>query len=247
MDIRVLSIGTLSAHPLWGERSPVRTGHATTTLVRAGDAVIVVDPGLPDQVIAARLSERAGIKPDKVTHVFLTSFNPECRRGLGLFEHAPWLISEAERESIGVPLVQSLSRVAQSIEEARAAGEDAHEDQAAMVEMLQRDIGVLQRTTAASDSIAPGVDLFPLPGVSAGMCGLLIAEPTSTTLICGDAVPTREHMERGQVLGGAHDREQAMTSLGEALEIADILVLGRDNAMPAPSTRSRHFTGRQNI
>lgn len=235
MDIRVLSIGTLSAHPLWNERTSVRTGHATTTLIRTGDATILVDPGLPDQVIAARLNERAGIGPDKVTHVFLTSFNPECRRGLGLFDHAPWLISEAERESIGVPLVQSLARIAQSIEEAKAAGEDAHEDQTAMLEMLQRDIQVLQRTTAAPDSLAPGVDLFPLPGVSAGMCGLLISEATRTTLISGDAVPTREHMDKAQVLGGAHDREQAMASLSEALEIADVLIPGRDNTLLVPS------------
>jgi glyoxylase-like metal-dependent hydrolase (beta-lactamase superfamily II) len=237
MDIRVLSIGTLSAHPLWGERTNVRTGHATTTLIRTGDAVILVDPGLPDQVIKARLSERAGIGPDKVTHVFLTSFNPECRRGLGLFDHAPWLISEAERESIGVPLVQSLSRVMQSIEEAKAAGEEAHEDQTSMVEMLQRDIAVLQRTSAAPDTLAPGVDLFPLPGVSAGMCGVLISEATRTTLISGDAVPTREHMHRGQVLGGAHDREQAIASLQEALEIADVLIPGRDNLQIVPNTR----------
>ena len=60
MDVRVISIGALAAHPLWDEREPARTGHATTSLIRTGKRVIVVDPGLPGAVLAARLSERAG-------------------------------------------------------------------------------------------------------------------------------------------------------------------------------------------
>src|SRR5829696_5319026 len=92
MDIRIISIGALSAHPLRGERAPVRNGHATTTLISAAKRRILVDPGLPAQVLAARLEERAGVKPSDITHVFLTSFNPETRRGLagGAFEDAQW-------------------------------------------------------------------------------------------------------------------------------------------------------------
>jgi hypothetical protein len=44
MDFRIISIGTLAQHPLWGERTPVRTGHATTTLVRSGDRFILSIP-----------------------------------------------------------------------------------------------------------------------------------------------------------------------------------------------------------
>jgi hypothetical protein len=69
MDVRVISIGTLSVHPLWGERTPVRTGHATTTLVRTGGKVILVDPSLPAQVLEARLAERANVKPEQITDV----------------------------------------------------------------------------------------------------------------------------------------------------------------------------------
>jgi glyoxylase-like metal-dependent hydrolase (beta-lactamase superfamily II) len=85
MDLRVISIGALASHPLWGEKTAVRTGHGTTTLIRTGNKCIVIDPGLPDQVMVARLAERAGIKPSQVTHVFLTSFNPELRRGIMAF------------------------------------------------------------------------------------------------------------------------------------------------------------------
>lgn len=59
---------------LWGERQAVRTGHATTTLVVEGEMKLLIDPGLPGTVIAARLAERANLSPADITHVFLTSF-----------------------------------------------------------------------------------------------------------------------------------------------------------------------------
>jgi hypothetical protein len=82
VDYRIVSIGTLAAHPLWNERADVRTGHATTTLVSSGESNIIVDPSLPPQVLVARLSEVSLIKPEEITDVFLTSFEPERRRGL---------------------------------------------------------------------------------------------------------------------------------------------------------------------
>lgn len=237
LEIRVISIGALGAHPLWNERNPVRTGHSTTTLIRSGDAVILVDPGLPAPALKARLGERAGIGPEAVTHVFLTSFTPEARRGVELFDRAKWLISEQERESVGVPIAQSLTRLAQTREEAKIAGEEFHDDQQSMLEILQRDIAVLSRFQAAEDSIAKDVDLFPLPGYSAGTCGLLISEPARTTLICGDAIPTSEHIEQGKVLPACADREQAQESFKEAIEIADVLIPGRDNLVINPTKR----------
>lgn len=239
LDFRIISIGALGAHPLWNERTPVRTGHTTTTLIRSGDAIIIVDPGLPTPALKARLGERAGITPDKVTHVFLTSFHPEARRGITLFEHADWLLSEQERETVGVPIAQSLGRLAETAEVAKQTGEPMHEDQQTMLEVLQRDITVLARTQAAPDSLANNVDLFPLPGYSPGTCGLLLAGSTHTTLVCGDAVPTSEHLEQGKVLPGCADREQALRSFGEAIEIADLLIPGRDNLLINPTGTPR--------
>ncbi len=45
---------------------------------------------------------------------------------------------------------------------------------------------------------------------------------------------TSEHLEQGQVLASSWNREQALESFKEAIEIADVLVLGRDNAIPNP-------------
>lgn len=48
----VVSIGALSFNRLWGEGVPVRTAHATTTLVKTGKRVILVDPSLPVAALA---------------------------------------------------------------------------------------------------------------------------------------------------------------------------------------------------
>lgn len=218
LDVRVISIGALAAHPLWNERGAIRTGHATTTLIRAGRRAMLVDPGLPAQALGARLHERSGLRPEQITDVFLTTFKPETMRGLGAFESADWWVYGAEREGVGVPLATELRR----------AHEEGETDLAAA---LERDVAVLQRCQAAPDKLLDRVDLFPLAGVSPGACGLLIPEAQTTTLICGDAVATVEHAERGQALPPCADLEQAKASLMEALEIADILIPGRDNVM----------------
>ncbi len=231
MDIRVISIGALSVNHLWNERDPKRTGHATTTLIRAGKATILVDPGLPAPALKARLGERVNLEPKDITHVFLTSFAPECRRAIGLFDQAEWLISEGERESVGVPLAQSLHRLAQTREDLDSAGEDLQDDQKAMLEILRQDVAVLARCKPAPDALAHGVDLFPMPGVTQGLCGLLLSEPSRTTLVCGDAIPTQDYLEQGKVLPTCWNREKAQESFQEGVEIADLLILGRDNAV----------------
>jgi len=221
MDFRIISIGTLAANPLWSEKGAVRSGHATTTLIRSGDKVIVVDPGLPAQIIAARLRERAGIGPESVTHVFLTSFTHENSRGILAFEHATWWVSGPEREGVGVPMIGELQAAA-------AAGDEE------LKTRLELDVAVLRRCEAAPERLAEGIDLFPLPGVTPGLTGLLLPGRISTTLICGDAAPTIEHLERGMVISSAIDVQRARESLAEAVEIADYLVLGRDNMVPNP-------------
>lgn len=235
LDFRIISIGTLSAHPLWDERQPVRTGHATTTLIRSGDMTIIVDPGLPAPALKARLHERSGLTPERVTHVYLTSFHPEARRGIELFPHADWLISEREREAVGVPIAQSLARLAESQELAKQAGESFHEDQQVTLEVLQRDIAILARTQASPDALSDDIDLFPLPGYSPGSCGLLLKRSIDTVLVCGDAIATSEHLEQGKVLPGCADRKQAMESFKEAIEIADLIIPGRDNLLVNPT------------
>lgn len=221
LDYRVISIGTLSRHPLWEEAQPVRTAHATTTLVRTGDRTILVDPALPTQVLEARLNERAGIGADEVTDVFLTNFRPAHRGGLERFEKAKWWISETEREAIGVGLVQQFEQ----------------QEEESVQELLRNEIALLQRCQAAPDKLAEQVDLFPLPGFTPGTCGLLLALAGATVLIAGDAVATADHMVAGRVLEGSYDLALARQSLAEAVEIADLIIPGHDNLVANPTRR----------
>ena len=57
------------------------------------------------------------------------------------------------------------------------------------------------------------------------------------TLITGDAIPTIEHLEAGRVLQDAADVDRARESFAEAIEIADMFVLGRDNVAINPMRR----------
>lgn len=221
MNLRIISIGALAMHELWPRQAAVRTAHATTTLIESGDRRILIDPGLPPQVIAARLGERAGLEPTDITDVFLTCFRPEQRRGLTGLPDARWLIAEAERERVGHALLE------------RFASESDQDTRT----LLQQDIALLKRCTAAPDQLARGVDLFPLPGYTPGTCGLLLSFPRITTLIAGPAVATCEHLEHGRVLRGAMDIEQAQESLLEAMEIADQIIPGYDNILVNPGRR----------
>lgn len=222
MDYRVISIGTLTTHELWENDTQPRTPHATTTLIRSGKAAILVDPGLPGPVIAARLKERSGLDASAITHVFLTNFMLDHRWGLAAFEQAQWWIHEPEREFVGRQLVERFQ----------------HEQDPQAKELLKQEIAVLKRCQPAPDRLAPQVDLFPLPGYTPGTCGLLLSHANYTTLVAGDAVATTEHLEQGRALKGCYDPDQARESFVEAVEIADVLIPGHDNLLLNPTRRA---------
>ena len=222
--VRVISLGTLAANPLWGERGAVRPPHATTSLIVAGKVKILVDPSLPAQALLPRLAERAGIASSEITHVFLTCLNPIHRRGIIAFEHAQWLVCEREREAIGIQLIAS-------IKDAHAAGDED------LVRTIAQEVALVERTVAAPDKLAQGVDLFPLPGVTPGLAGLLLPGAGATTLVAGDAVVTVEHLAAGQVISPCYDLEAAHESFKEAVEIADWIVCGRDNIVANQTRR----------
>lgn len=219
--VDIISIGTLERNRLWNESQPVRTAHATTSLVRAGKMTLLVDPGLPPQILAARLAERVNLTPDDVTDVFLTNFTVAHRGGLAAFEQARLHLWEPE-------LAHARRQAEELLEGPNATDDD--ELRAAAEEALE----LLSRARPAEDKLAPGIDLFPLPGHTPGSCGLLVLSPTLTTLIAGDAVPTLDHFLAGQVLPDAHDLKQAQESLTEAYEIADLIVPGHDNLFLNP-------------
>jgi glyoxylase-like metal-dependent hydrolase (beta-lactamase superfamily II) len=210
----IISIGTLSRNRLWNENQPVRTAHATTSLIRAGKRNILVDPGLPAAALGARLFERTGVQPGKIDTVFLTNFRPAHRAGLAAFSNAKRLIHEVEQQSAR----QLLERLFQ-----QAPEEDIDR------KVLQEELELLETFSPAEDELVEHVDLFPLFGYTPGTCGLLVEQPTVTILVAGDAVPTQDHFLAGQLLPDTYDLELAKESLREVYEIADLIVPGHDN------------------
>ncbi len=219
----VVSIGTLSHNPLWGEQEPVRAAHATTTLVRDGQTTVLVDPSLPGEALAQRLLERTGLKPAQVQAVFLTTWRPVHRGGLALFDHADWLVPQAELEAMGHHLTQMVVELKK-----RSQPVDP---------MIADEAELLRRCKPAPDKLTPHIHLFPAAGASPGSAGLLLAAPLTTALIAGDAVLTREHLERGQPYEQSYDLEKARESLTDILDVADQIIPGHDNLFLAPIRR----------
>jgi len=228
MEIIVVSIGALSKNSLWSERVPVRTSHATTTLIKTvdeaaggGKAVnVLVDPSLPFQILEQRIQERTGLKAADITHVFLTNWRPVHRRGLEGFSKAKWWMNQAEIDAAN----EALDR----------ADDAAHNQGAPADPVIEKERQLLAKVEAAPDALAEGVDLYPLIGYTPGQSGLLVSEATRTTLIAGDAVPTAGHFMAGQVFQESWDLEKAKASLMEVYEVADIVVPGHDNWFLAP-------------
>ncbi len=200
----ILAIGSLAANPYWGETTPVRREYATCTLVRSGEVTLVVDPGWPAEVLRAALFYRAGLAPEAVTHVFLTHFDPAHFGGVDLFDGAAWSMFEEE------------IRWAEA--EADAGGLGGR---------------VLERARAAPDSFAPGVDLFPTFGPTPGHCSLLACTALASTVVAGDIVLTGDHFAGTRLESEPWDLEKARASFRDVLEIADLVVPGHDNLVPA--------------
>jgi glyoxylase-like metal-dependent hydrolase (beta-lactamase superfamily II) len=215
--IDVISIGTLSYNLLWKESQPVRTPHATCTLVHDGKKNVLIDPGLPAIVMVQRLFERTGLRPEQIDTIFLTNTRPAHRTGISAFPQATVLTHELEREQ----LLQQLSELLEATE-----GEDE--------QRLEAELAGAKKLKVADDKIAQQIDLFPLFGYTAGTCGLLITAATQTVLIAGDAVATQEHLLAGQVLPNSHNLEAAKESLREVYDIADVIIPGHDNAFVNP-------------
>jgi glyoxylase-like metal-dependent hydrolase (beta-lactamase superfamily II) len=218
----IISIGTLSRNLLWKESEIVRTAHATTTLVRSGKRTVLIDPGLPAPALAARLFERTGLKPQAIDTVFLTNSRAAHRAGLGLFTKAKVFIHEVEQRSAREQLERLIEQ---------APEEDIDR------KYLEKELALIESFKIAPDEMEENVDLFPLPGYTAGTCGLLISTPLSTALIAGDAVPSLDHFLAGQVLPDSADIKQALESLAEVYEIADVIVPGHDNVFVNPRSQ----------
>lgn len=210
--VDIVSVGTLSRNRFWEEKGAVRPAHATTTLVRDDTTAVLIDPALPPRMLAQRLDERTGLKPEQIDVVFLTNFRPVHRGGITLFDNATWLISESELAA----MAEFLNGVADA---AAARGEP-------LDELLEQEMALLGRCAAAPERITEDIHVFPSPGVTPGATSVMALSPDRTILIAGDAVISQDYFEHRQAFEQHTDAQAAVQSLAEIVEIADIIVPG---------------------
>jgi hypothetical protein len=219
MEVTIISIGTLSKNPLWNERTPVRTSHATTTLITVDKRKLLVDPSLPAELLDGRLFERTGLRLPAITDVFLTNWRPAHRRSLPALAHAKWWMHELERDAAERALDDSTARP---------------DIDAETKKLINQELELLKKIESAPDELVDGVSIFPLPGYTVGQCGLICSLPTQTLIVAGDAVPTSGHFSAGQVFQEAFDLDQSKASMAEMYEIADLIIPGHDNIFVNP-------------
>lgn len=100
----IVHIGSLSKNPYWGEKTVKRPPVATMTLITDEDQLILVDPGLPPEVIATALDQRTGKSPADIDFVFLTNRRPAHIRGLPAFPNAKvWMFERELQDWAGDP------------------------------------------------------------------------------------------------------------------------------------------------
>ncbi len=219
VTVDIINIGTLSRNMFWNENATVRPAHATTTLLRDEGVNILVDPGLPPDLIRQRLDERSGLKPEQIDIVFLTNFSPIHRRGLAAFGEADWYLGAVEMEIIA----QGLNAV--------LAGGTNMVDEVSLDE-IQQEMELLGRCKAAPDKISEGIGLFPAYGATPGSACLLV-EAARTVFVAGDAVVSRDHFVNGRVWERSSDPDAARESFREIYDIADVIIPGHDNIFVA--------------
>ena len=102
-------------------------------------------------------------------------------------------------------------------------------------ELIAKERALLARVQPAPDDLAEGIDLYPLPGYTPGQCGLLISEPTRTTIGRRRRRPHRRPLFRRPGLPRLLEpRTSAKESLAEMYEIADLIIPGHDNLFLTP-------------
>jgi glyoxylase-like metal-dependent hydrolase (beta-lactamase superfamily II) len=221
VEFCVVSIGALSKNRLWGEAAAVRSAHATTTAVFEGQRLLLVDPSLPARALGPVFNERTGKQLGDVTDVFCTTLRPVHRRSIEALPAANWW---AHEEELGWYRHQLQERLG-----------SAERLDAEYAEGLEKELALLERFRPAPERFGQQVTVYPLRGPSPGSAGLLLTPPTATIVVAGDAAITGEHVRRGQVWEGCADVEQALESMRDFLELADVIVPGHDNVLLTPS------------
>jgi glyoxylase-like metal-dependent hydrolase (beta-lactamase superfamily II) len=106
----IIVIGNLSRNRYWGESDaePLRSTLCTTSLLRAGDSALLVDPAIEDaDWMAEELDRRTGLKLADIDAAFVTHEHGDHRAGLEHLSDAKWLAAPEVAATINASGEQS--------------------------------------------------------------------------------------------------------------------------------------------
>ncbi len=94
----LVTVGHLSRNKYWGEsvERSYRPTCCTTTVIRAGGQIVLVDPSLPPEAMVRALDQRTGLPASAIDTVFVTHRHGDHREGLEAFPQARWCMAAGE-------------------------------------------------------------------------------------------------------------------------------------------------------
>jgi len=88
--------------------------------------------------------------------------------------------------------------------------------------------------------ILPGIRLMHTPGHSRGSMSVVVETDGRRYVIAGDAIPTRDNLEKWRPPMIHYDRSVALDSMRRIVELADVIIPGHGKAFePDPRSRTK--------
>lgn len=206
VDWQTLTIGHLSRNKFWGESDHAQYHDvvATTTVLRTGQATILVDPALSVDQMEDLLEKHCGLKREDIDIVYATHIHLDHRVDAECYPNAKLYLSAASLKDV------------EAAKEQIAAGSGVPSLLAGAIELFE----------AAPDPLVPGIWLYPLPGHVDGLTGLLFKAEEGTVLVAGDTIMGEEYFLAGEGYWFDTDQEKTWASIQKAQKDADVIVPG---------------------
>lgn len=202
---KTITLGHLSRNKFWGESDAAQYHSvvATTTLVQADGINILVDPTLPVEQTEELLQRHAGLGREDIDIVYATHYHADHRIDADCYPNAKLYMSEATLEDTKI-----------AIEEVRRG------------RGIPQFVVGLENFHAAPEQLAPGVQLYALPGHTDGNTGLMLDAPEGKVLLTGDTVMGEEYFCAGEGYWFNTSVKKTRASIEMAVHDATIVVPG---------------------
>ena len=158
------------------------------------------------------LNRRTGLKPEAITHCFVTHHHFDHWHGLRYFPEAQWYAGPENK-----------ALIEEAVKQAKDSNRDPGDGQRPEIDV--------DRVIEAAGEFLPGLWALPLPGHTKELHGVAFVSGGKKILVAADAVMTANHF-RDRVTEFQNDealRQQAAQSIQNMAESFDLVVPGHDN------------------